>query len=312
MDYLRRVMPSLTALEFFDAAVRCMSFTRAATDLNVTQSAVSRQIRALEDYLGQPLFHRVKQRLALTEAGETYAVAVRDLLNKAEATTVQVMAYNGKGGVLTVALLPTFGSRWLVPKLGDFIARYGDIQLNLVTQVKPFDFSGSGIDAAIHFGDGVWPGAVCHRLLGEVIIPVGAPSLVGNPSRLAHPQDVKQYPLLQLSSRPQAWLDWLHAVGVKGSEDVHGPRFEEFHMVIQAAIAGLGLAVLPRFMIQEELASGRLMVAFDRPVTSEQAYYLVHPEGKGDLYKVCVFEDWLIEQCRRADFSEPAPGQEPR
>ena len=185
MDYLRRVMPSLTALEFFDAAVRCMSFTRAATDLNVTQSAVSRQIRALEDYLGQPLFHRVKQRLVLQpKPGRTYAVAVRDLLNKAEATTVQVMAYNGKGGVLTVALLPTFGSRWLVPKLGDFIARYGDIQLNLVTQVKPFDFSGSGIDAAIHFGDGVWPGAVCHRLLGEVIIPVGAHAPGrGSPSR---------------------------------------------------------------------------------------------------------------------------------
>jgi len=307
MDYLRRVMPSLTALEFFDATVRYMSFTRAAADLNVTQSAVSRQIRALEEFLGQPLFHRVKQRLVLTEAGDAYAAAVRDLLNQAEAATVQVMAYNGKGGVLTVALLPTFGSRWLVPRLGDFIARHRDIQLNLVTQVKPFDFTGSGIDAAIHFGDDVWPDAVCHRLLGEVIVPVGAPSLIGDPSRLAQPQEVKQYPLLQLSSRPQAWLDWLRAVGVKASEDVHGPRFEEFHMVIQAAIAGLGLAVLPRFLIQEELSSGRLAVAIDRPVTSTQAYYLVHPEGKGDLYKVCVFRDWLLEQCRRADHPEPAP-----
>ena len=297
MNYLRRVMPSLTALQFFDAAVRHMSFTRAAADLNVTQSAVSRQIRELEGFLGQPLFHRIKQRLVLTEAGEAYAGSVRDLLNQAEAATLQVMAYNGKGGVLTVALLPTFGSRWLVPRLGDFIARHQDIQLNLVAQVKPFDFSGSGIDAAIHFGSDVWPDAVCHRLMGEVIVPVCAPSLLAGRPELERPGDVAQFPLLQLTTRPQAWTDWLRAAGVDSFDGPHGPRFEEFHMVIQAAIAGLGMAVLPRFLIQEELASGRLVVACDRPVTSDQAYYLVHPEGKADLYKVCVFRDWLIEQC---------------
>jgi DNA-binding transcriptional LysR family regulator len=280
-----------------------MSFTRAALDLNVTQSAVSREIRDLEEFLGQLLFHRVKQRLVLTEAGDAYAVAVRDLLNRAEAATLQVMAYNGKGGVLTVALLPTFGSRWLVPKLGDFIARHGDIQLNLVTKVTIFDFNGSGIDAAIHFGRDVWPEAVCHRLLGEVIVPVCSPSLLGGRPKLDQPQDVKLFPLLHLVTRPQAWADWMHAVGVKSVEELHGPRFEEFHMVIQACIAGLGLAVLPRFLIQEEISSGRLVTAIDRPVTSDQAYYLVHPEGKGDLFKVCVFRDWLIEQCRKETFS---------
>jgi DNA-binding transcriptional LysR family regulator len=296
MNYLRRVLPSLTALQFFDAAVRHMSFTRAAADLNVTQSAVSRQIRDLEVFLGQPLFHRIKQRLVLTEAGEAYAGSVRDLLNQAEAATLQVMAYNGKGGVLTVALLPTFGSRWLVPRLGDFIARHPDIQLNLVAQVKPFDFTGTGIDAAIHFGSDVWPEAVCHRLMGEVIVPVCAPALLGG-RLLAEPREVTRFPLLQLTTRPQAWADWLRANGVESFDGPHGPHFEEFHMVIQAAIAGLGLAVLPRFLIHEELASGRLVVACDRPVTSDHAYYLVHPEGKGDLYKVCVFRDWLVEQC---------------
>ena len=290
-------MPSLTALQFFDAAVRHMSFTRAAADLNVTQSAVSRQIRDLEDFLGQPLFHRIKQRLVLTEAGEAYAGSVRELLNQAEAATLQVMAYNGKGGVLTVALLPTFGSRWLVPRLGDFISRHQDLQLNLVAQVKPFDFKGSGIDAAIHFGSDVWPEAVCHRLMGEVIVPVCAPSLLGGRPELDHPGDLTRFPLLQLTTRPQAWPEFLRALGLDSFDGPHGPRFEEFHMVIQAAIAGLGVAVLPRFLIQEELASGRLKVALNRPVTSEHAYYLVYPEGKGDLYKVCVFRDWLVEQC---------------
>ena len=299
MNYLRRVLPSLTALEFFDAAVRHMSFTRAAADLNVTQSAVSRQIRELEGFLGQPLFHRIKQRLVLTEAGEAYAGSVRDLLTQAESATLQVMAYNGKGGVLTVALLPTFGSRWLVPRLGDFISRHPDIQLNLVAHVKPFDFTGSGIDAAVHFGSDVWPDAVCHRLMGEVIVPVCAPALLEGAAELEHPGDVARFPLLQLTTRPQAWTDWLHAAGVDSFDGPHGPRFEEFHMVIQAAIAGLGMAVLPRFLVQEELSSGRLVIACDRPVTSDQAYYLVHPERKGDLYKVCVFREWLLAQCRR-------------
>jgi LysR family transcriptional regulator, glycine cleavage system transcriptional activator len=293
----RRVLPSLTSLQFFDAAVRHMSFTRAAHEMNVTQSAVSRQIRQLEEYVGRPLFRRVKQRLILTEPGEAYSVSVKSLLDQAEAATLQLMAYGSGGGMLTIALLPTFGSRWLVPRLGDFTVRHPDIQLNLVTQVRPFEFAGSEIDAAIHFGTDVWPGAVCHRLMGEVIVPVAAPSLLAGLSQLARPEDVGRFTLLQHATRPQAWQTWLRAVGVENIDGLLGPRFEQFHMVIQAAIAGLGLALLPRFLIQEEIAGGRLVVAVDRPVKSEHAYYLVHPERKADPQRVAVFRDWLLEQC---------------
>lgn len=293
----RRILPSLTALQFFEAAVRHMSFTRAARELNITQSAVSRQIRQLEECVGKPLFRRVKQRLVLTEPGATYAVAVRDLLDRAEAATLQLMAYGGGGGLLTIALLPTFGSRWLVPRLGDFTARHPDIQLNLVTQLKPFDFAGSDIDVAVHFGSEVWPGAVCHRLMGEVVVPVAAPSLLGRRGKLARPEDVGRFTLLQHVTRPQAWQEWLRACGVEKLDGRMGPRFEQFYMVIQAAIAGLGLAMLPKFLILEELASGRLVVAIDRPVTSEYGYYLVHPEAKADLQRVTVFRDWLLDQC---------------
>ncbi len=292
----KRILPSLTALQYFEASVRHMSFTRAARELNVTQSAVSRQIRQLEDYVGRPLFRRLKQRLVLTEPGESYAAAVRDLLDRAEAATLQLMAYGSGGGVLTVALLPTFGSRWLVPRLGDFTSRHPDIQLNLVTQVRPFDFAGSEIDVAIHFGSEIWPGAICRQLMGEVVVPVAAPSLLGG-ARLARPQDVGRYTLLQHMTRPQAWQEWLRACGAEDIDGRRGPRFEQIHMVIQAAIAGLGLAVLPRFLIQDELASGRLVVAIDRPVRSEHAYYLVHPERKADLHRVAVFRDWLLELC---------------
>jgi LysR family transcriptional regulator, glycine cleavage system transcriptional activator len=300
----KRILPSLTALQFFDAAVRHLSFTRAARELNVTQSAVSRQIRQLEDYVGRPLFRRHKQRLVLTEPGAAYSLAVRDLLDQAEAATLQLMAYGGRGGVLTVALLPTFGSRWLIPRLADFTARHPDIQLDLVTRVRQFDFAGSGIDVAIHFGNEVWPGAICHRLMGEVVVPVGAPSLLAGSLKLERPEDVGRYTLLQHVTRPQAWQEWLRACGVQHLDSRAGPRFEQFHMVIQAAIAGVGLALLPQFLIQEELASGRLVVAVDRPVTSEYAYYLVYPVGKADIQSVAVFRDWLLGQCA---VREPGP-----
>lgn len=296
-----RLLPSLTALECFDAAARHVSFTRAARELNITQSAVSRQVQRLEAYVGRPLFHRYKQRLVLTEAGKSFANSVRELINKAEAATLQVMAYGSGGGTLTVALLPTFGSRWLVPRLADFTARYPDIQLNLVTQVRPFDFEGSDVDVAIHFGRDSWPGAICHRLMGETIIPVTAPQLLAARAGLSRPEDVGRYTLLQHVTRPNAWPEWLKEAGVQGVDGRLGPRFEQIQMVIQAATAGLGLALLPRFLIREELSGDRLVVAIDRPITSERAYYLVHPESKADLSSVIAFKDWLLEKCNVLD-----------
>lgn len=292
-----RVLPSLTSLECFEAAARHLSFTKAASELSITQSAVSRQVRQLEEYVGRPLFRRHKQRLVLTEAGVDYAKSVHDILEQAESATLQLMAYGGGGGTLTIALLPTFGSRWLIPRLGDFTARYPDIQMNLVTQVRPFNFDGSNIDAAIHFGSDAWPGAVCHRLMGETIVPVAAPSLLAGRSELSSPEEVGRYTLLQHVTRPQAWQEWLCDCGVNSVDGRKGPRFEQFQMVIQAAIAGLGLAVLPLFLVREELASGQLVVAVNRPVESQQAYYLVHPESKADLRPIVVFRTWLLEQC---------------
>lgn len=293
---MRRTLPSLMALQCFDAAVRHLSFTRAAEELSLTQSAISRQIRALEDFLGRQLFQRVKQRLVLTTAGEAYAAAVRDVLDRAEAATLQLMAYSGEGGVLTIAILPTFGARWLVPRLGSFTARYPDIQLNVVTQVRPFDFDKEEIDVAIHFGPALWPGAMCHRMMEEDIVPVCAPALLGGRAQLDDAREIADYTLLQHTTRPQAWNEWLHSVGIEDIDGLSGPRFEHFFMVIQAAIAGLGMAVLPQFLVQEELENGRLMVAVDKPMHSQHAYYLVHPATKADLYKVRVFREWLLEQ----------------
>jgi LysR family transcriptional regulator, glycine cleavage system transcriptional activator len=290
----RRLLPSLTALQFFDAAARHLSFTRAATELSVTQSAISRQIRQLEDYTGQQLFHRSTNRLVLTSTGAEYAAAVRKVLDQAETATLQLMAYGGKGAQLTLALLPTFGSRWLVPRIGEFVALHPSLQLNIKTYIEPFAFETSDVDVAIHFGSDAWLGAVCHRLMGEVAVPVCAPSLVGGPWPLGDPRAIANLPLLQHTTRPLAWLDWFSQLRVPGTSALVGTRFDHFYMMIQAAIAGLGVALLPRFLVNDELTNGRLVVAADHELQTSSAYWLVYPESKAHLPAVGQFRDWLL------------------
>jgi LysR family transcriptional regulator, glycine cleavage system transcriptional activator len=290
----RRLLPSLTALQFFDAAARHLSFTRAAAELCVTQSAISRQIRQLEDFIGQQLFHRSTNRLILTSTGAEYATAVRLVLDQAEAATLQLMAYDGKGAQLTLALLPTFGSRWLVPRIGEFVALHPSLQLNIKTYIEPFEFETSDVDAAIHFGSDAWVGAVCHRLMGEVAVPVCAPSLLGGRQPLSDPRAVVNFPLLQHTTRPLAWLEWCSQVGAPATNALGGARFDHFYMMIQAAIAGLGVALLPRFLVHDELTSGRLVVAADHELKTASAYWLVYPEKKAQLPAVGQFRDWLL------------------
>lgn len=284
----------MTALQFFDAAARHLSFTRAAAELCVTQSAISRQIRQLEDYIGQQLFHRSTNRLILTSTGAEYATAVRLVLDQAEAATLQLMAYDGKGSQLTLALLPTFGSRWLVPRIGEFVALHPSLQLNVKTYIEPFEFETSDVDVAIHFGSDAWGGAVCHRLMGEVAVPVCAPSLLGGTLPLDDPRAVVSFPLLQHTTRPLAWLEWSSQVGAPATNVLSGARFDHFYMMIQAAIAGLGVALLPRFLVNDELANGRLVVAAAHELKTSSAYWLVYPEKKAELPAVGQFRDWLL------------------
>lgn len=169
---MRRRIPSLEALVAFEAAARHQSFTRAAVALSLTQSAVCKQIAALEDYLGLALFHRVKKRISLTEAGELYARQIGEDLDRLERHTGALMTHRGEGNVLELASVPTFATRWLIPRLGAFKARHPGITLNLTTRSQPFIFTDTGFDAAIHFGSPEWPGASTSALFGEEMIPV--------------------------------------------------------------------------------------------------------------------------------------------
>lgn len=292
----RLSVPSLSALAAFEAAARHSSFTRAAEELNLTQGAVSRQVAHLEEVLGVGLFERVKKRVSLTVAGAAYAAEVRDGLSRLAAATVSAMAFRGAAGVLNLAILPTFGTRWLIPRLPRFTEAHPGITINFATKLVPFDFTREPLDAAVHFGDPVWPGARLHRLMGEEIVPVASPALVAR-FGLSEPADMLKAPLLQQSTRPRAWANWLEEQGLPPQRALMGPRFEQFAMVSQAAVAGLGLAIVPRFLVEEELRSGALVIPVERSLIGREGYYLVYPEEKASLPTVAAFRDWLLAEC---------------
>lgn len=298
MNTPRSVTPSLAALQAFEAAARLESFTRAAEELHLTQGAVSRQVATLEASLGLKLFERIRQRIVPTEAGRAYAAEIRDILSRLQTATLSTMAMKNVGGTLSLALLPTFGTRWLIPRLPDFFARHPEIAIDFSTRIVPFDFAREPFDAAIHFGDPTWPGTAAHRLMGEMIVPVASPAFLEREA-IKRPEDLVRVPLLRQATRPQGWAEWFEAQGLDPETARPGPRFEQFAMVAQAAVAGLGVAVVPRFLIEDELKSGQLVIPFDRPVESRQSYWLVYPTAQGERPALRIFRDWLLQAVGR-------------
>ncbi|MCU4119040.1 transcriptional regulator GcvA [Variovorax sp. N23] len=289
-------LPSLAALRTFEAAARHMSFTKAAEELHLTQSAVSRQIRTMEEYLGVLLFQRVKQRLVLTEVGRSYLIEIRSALEQMQEATVNLLAHRGRGGMLVLATPPAFATKWLIPRLADFYKLNPQIVINLVTRAKPFDFSTESIDAAIHYGNNDWPGVLSDRLMGDDVDIVCSLSYANVRPPIRNAKDLALHVLLQQSTRPHLWHDWMETRGVSPYNAWSGPRFEHFYMMMQAAIGGLGIALLPRMLVKDDLAEGRLIVPFDGSHKSRDAYCLVYPPEKRNDPKIEVFRRWLTGQ----------------
>lgn len=289
-------LPSLAALRTFEAAARHLSFTKAAAELHLTQSAVSRQIRVMEDYLGVMLFERVKQRLVLTKAGSTYVAEIRSALEQMQTATVNLLANRGVGGILTLATPPAFCVKWLIPRLDRFSAAYPEVLVSLATRAKPFDFEAEKIDAAIYFGRRDWPGVMSDRLVGEDLVLVCSPAYRASAPRLKQPADLAAHTLLQQIHRPNWWSDWLTAKQASTANAWAGPRFEHFYMIMQAAVAGLGVALLPRLLVKEDVGARRLLVPFESPFAGEDAYCLVYPAGKRSDPKLELLRRWLLEE----------------
>ena len=292
---MRRTLPPTRDLSCFEAVVRNRSVTRAAEELNLTQSAVSRRIANLESLLGVQLFARDKQRLLPTPAAELYAHELRKLLNGIEVATTRALTHRRQGGELTIACPSTFGSRWLVPKLNDFIATYPEIDINLVSKNRPFDFDSERIHAAIHFGLPQWPGAVTRFLMVEDVIPVAAPRLLKDAGMDA-PIDLGKVTLIQHTTRPDLWTDWLRTNDVVTISGKAGPKFELYSLAIEAAIAGIGVVLVPRMLVKQEIEMGLLTPVFDLPMRCVESYYYVFPTKYQENYNVLCFGDWLINR----------------
>lgn len=291
---MRRKIPGIETLIAFETAARHQSFTRSADELALTQSAVGRQIACLEEYLGVALFNRVKKRLSLTDVGRVYAAQIRAHLERIERDTLAAMAHGGAGGILEIAVIPTFATRWLIPRLPRFYAQHSDITLNLTTRAEPFLFDDTPFDAAIHFGKPVWPGAVTQHLFGEEMTPVCSPALLGGRSRIPA-SELANFTLLHQSARADAWRQWFAAAGIENPDCMKGQRYELFSMLVEAARAGLGVALVPRFFVSSELASGELQIPCDLSLRNEKAYYLVLPEAKQNCPLLAKFSTWLLQ-----------------
>lgn len=289
---MRRKIPNTWALTAFEAAARHQSFTKAARELALTQSAICRQIAGLEGFLGVKLFLRSKRGVALTEAGQTYSRQVSLRLDAVERDTLELMARRGLGGTLELATVPTFATRWLLPRLAGFQRAYPDITVNLSTSTRPFLFDETHFDAAIYFGDASWPGTETRPLMREELVPVCSPRLIA-PRKKLKPGDLRRYPLLQQSTRPYAWRQWFESLGLAIDDDMTGPRYELFSMLSQAAIHEMGIALIPRFLVEDELKSGLLMIPVNHTYVSDKSYRLIYPEHKADSAVLQHFRDWL-------------------
>jgi DNA-binding transcriptional LysR family regulator len=295
---MRRKIPSTAALTVFEAAARHQSYTKAADELAVTQGAVCRQIASLESFMGVRLFQRSSRGVALTDAGIGYARQVRARLDEVERDALELMAHGGVGGTLELGVVPTFATKWLLPRLPSFVREHPGIHVNLTARTRSFLFDDTPFDAAIHAGSGAWPGTESEFLMEESLVAVCSPLLAATRRNFTR-TDWQRHTLLQQSTRPYAWREWFAARGMQIEGDLAGPRLELFSMLAEAAIHGMGIALVPPFLVQEELSRGLLVVVAKEPVPSGRSYYLIYPERKSGSAALRAFGEWLQQQVGR-------------
>lgn len=275
--------------------------------MGLTQSAVSRQIAHLERFLGVHLFERIRRRVVLTDAGTTYATKIRSALDHAEAATLQVLASKSGEHVLHICSLVTFASHWLTPRLASFAKEHPDIALQISSyHHRSFDLVANDVDVAIHYGEPSWPDGLVDRLMEEEIVPACSPSYAKSIG-LRSAKGLGRATLLQQTTRPDAWIDLLASLKCSDINALRGPRFALYSMLIEAAMAGLGIGAIPQFLIEDHLANGQLIRPFKGSVRSRYTYYLVYPEAKRQLREVKAFRTWILREARRENFKARKP-----
>ena len=291
---MRRRLPPLNSLRAFESAARHLSFTKAADELAVTQSAVSHQVTSLEAWAGVPLFKRQGRAVVLTQAAVKFLPSVSTALDQNALAGRKLQAVDPTHGWLTVAVMPSFAAKWLVPRLSDFQEKNPDLDVWIATFEAQTGALASDVDLAIRYGRGDWPGLTSVKILSEELFPVCAPKLA---PRLRSPADLMQSTLLHDELR-EDWSMWFSAAKITAKDPARGPGFDDSSLLIQAAIEGLGVALGRSVLVKGDLDAGRLVRPFEVAIPAEFAYYLVYPPDLESAPKIEVFRNWLQSTAR--------------
>lgn len=304
---MTRRLPPFAALRAFEAAARHLSFTRAAAELHVTQTAISHQIRGLEELLGVRLFRRLPRGLALTDEAQRYLPAVRDAFDRIQTATSELMSARA-AGPLTASVLPSFAAKWLVPRLGRFRMAHPEIDLRISASLHLVDFAREDVDLGIRMGRGHYPGLRVDRLFGEALIPVCSPALLEHGPPLRQPADLRHHLLLH-DDDYTGWQLWLELAEVEGADAGRGPIFTDSGMVVQAAAEGQGVALARVALAAWDIAAGRLVRPFEVTLPHDLAYYLVCPEAAAERPRIAAVRAWLLAEATAyaAELGDLAP-----
>jgi LysR family glycine cleavage system transcriptional activator len=294
---MNSTLPPLPALRSFEAAARLMSFKQASDELHVTPSAISHQIEKLERTLGVRLFHRLNRRLMLTDAGSAYIAKIGPAFDTIRSATDDIST-RGATDTVTLTAPPSFAELWLLPRIGNFLASFPDIDLRVEATLRLVDFAKEPIDASIRYGTGHWPGVRSNRLVVEKLVPLCSPGLAAGDSPLRSPDDLSNHILIHSEQRLTSWSTWLRAAGFESVRPRRNIRFSQSGHSLKAAANGLGVILESEAMAREHLEAGELIVPFDPPSvdTAEAAYYVVTAPGETLPPKLQALESWLFQE----------------
>ncbi|MDZ7829755.1 MAG: transcriptional regulator GcvA [Halofilum sp. (in: g-proteobacteria)] len=307
-----RRLPPLNSLRAFEAAARFESFNRAGEALHVTPSAVSHQIKALEQFLGLELFQRSPRSVALTRAGRTYLPPVRDALEQIGVATEQMLKQESRS-ILTVSTTPAFAVGWLLPRLAEFQLQQSNLEVRLDTSIQFLDFETSDVDVCIRYtAQTAFPDLKAYRVLQEELIPVCSPDFARR-HELRSPEDLRRVPLLHSLPYMGQWRSWLAAAGVDDIDAEAGQRFANAAIAVEAAASGLGVAVADRRLLRRSLEEGRVVAPIDVSSVGDYAYHLLYPPEYERDPRIVAFRDWVLELINKTDAApgEDSPGEGP-
>ncbi len=302
-----RKLPPLHAVRAFEAAARCGNFNLAGRELNVTASAISHQVKVLEEYFSQPLFKRVGRTVELLPSALDFLRSVTQALDQVNAAS-QRLSHRPQANLLNISVAPTFATGWLVPRMTEFQADHPELEIRMSTAISFTDFTNSDIDLAISYrADNVPADLASIRLMSEHLVPVCSTAYLQEYGPLTQPSDIGNCTLLHSLHRIGQWRNWMRVAGVEGVDSERGPKFHTTPLTLEAASAGLGIAIANLEFVQSHIDGGHLVAPFKVEIPSQSGYYLVWKETRGDEEKIVSFREWVLAKLdkEQADSSPP-------